>query len=108
MVGHTGNLKATIKAIEILDAMIGKIYKKCKQANVTLFVVGDHGNAECMLDKSNKLVTKHTTNPVPFIITDKNVKIAKGGKLSNIAPTILEYMGIEVPKEMNEPSLIKN
>ena len=107
MVGHTGNLKATIEAIETVDTMIGKIYTKCKQKNVTLFIVGDHGNAECMLDKNNQIVTKHTTNPVPFIITDKNIKIIKNGKLGNIAPTILNYMGIKPPKEMNEPPLIK-
>ncbi|MBP5256939.1 MAG: 2,3-bisphosphoglycerate-independent phosphoglycerate mutase [Mycoplasma sp.] len=107
MVGHTGNLLATIKAIETVDTMIGKIYSECKNKNVTLFIIGDHGNAECMLDDDNNIVTKHTTNPVWFIITDKNIKISKDGKLGNIAPTILEYMGIDIPKEMDQPSLIK-
>ena len=64
MVGHTGNLEATIKAVEVVDTMIGKIYEKCKKEDVTMFIIGDHGNAECMLDESNNPVTKHTINPV--------------------------------------------
>ena len=106
MVGHTGKLPQVIKAVETVDAMIGKIYKKCQEENVTLFITGDHGNAECMLDENNNPVTKHTTNPVWFVITDKNVKLTDGGKLSNIAPTILKYMGVEIPTEMDEKSLI--
>ena len=107
MVGHTGNLLAAIKAVETVDTMIGRIYLECKSKNVTLFIVGDHGNAECMLDDNNNPITKHTTNPVWFIITDKNIRIAKNGKLGNIAPTILEYMGVDIPKEMDQTSLIK-
>lgn len=106
MVGHTGKIPEVIKAVETVDTMIGKIYKKCQEENITLFITGDHGNAECMLDENNNPVTKHTTNPVWFIITDKNIKLADDGKLSNIAPTILKYMGIKIPAEMDEKPLI--
>ena len=107
MVGHTGNLEATIKAVEIVDTMIGKIYEKCKNEDVTMFIIGDHGNAECMLDENNNPVTKHTTNPVWFILTDSNFRILKGGKLANIAPSILKYMGLPIPPEIDEKPIIK-
>lgn len=106
MVGHTGKIPQVIKAVETVDTMIGKIYKKCQEENVTLFITGDHGNAECMLDENNNPVTKHTTNPVWFTITDENAKLMDGGKLSNIAPTILKYMGLKIPTEMDEKPLI--
>lgn len=108
MVGHTGNLQATIKAMESLDVQIGRLYEKCRQKGVTMFIIADHGNAECMLNADNKLVTKHTTNPVWFILTDDNYEIAKGGKLANIAPSILQYMNISIPSEMTEKSIIIN
>jgi len=107
MVGHTGNLEATIKAVEIVDTMIGKIYEKCKNEDVTMFIIGDHGNAECMLDENNNPVTKHTTNPVWFILTDSNFRVLKGGKLANIAPSILKYMGLPIPPEIDEKPIIK-
>ena len=107
MVGHTGNLEAAIKAVEIVDTMIGKIYEKCKNEDVTMFIIGDHGNAECMLDENNNPVTKHTTNPVWFMLTDSNFRVLKGGKLANIAPSILKYMGLPIPSEMDEKPIIK-
>ena len=107
MVGHTGNLEAAIKAVEIVDTMIGKIYEKCKNEDVTMFIIGDHGNAECMLDENNNPVTKHTTNPVWFILTDSNFRVLKGGKLANIAPSILKYMGLPIPPEIDEKPIIK-
>lgn len=73
-----------------------------------MFIIADHGNAECMLNADNKLVTRHTTNPVWFILTDDNYEIAKGGKLANIAPSILQYMNISIPSEMTEKSIIIN
>ncbi len=108
MVGHTGNLQATIKAIEYLDQLIGEIYQKAIKNNVTLFITADHGNAEEMLTKDNKPITKHTTNKVGLIVTDRNIKLNENGKLSNIATTILDYIGINIPKEMDQPSLIKH
>jgi 2,3-bisphosphoglycerate-independent phosphoglycerate mutase len=106
MVGHTGNLQATIQAIECLDRCLKKIYDAAKD-QFTLFITADHGNADEEIDEHGNIVTAHTLSPVPFIICDKNInKIANNGKLSNIAPTILKYMGISIPKEMDEPPLI--
>jgi 2,3-bisphosphoglycerate-independent phosphoglycerate mutase len=106
MVGHTANMDATIKAVEAIDRAIGQIYKKAIETNTTLFIIADHGNAETLIDKNNKPMTAHTTNPVPFLVTDKNVKLAKTGKLANVAPSILKYLQIKQPKEMDESSLI--
>jgi 2,3-bisphosphoglycerate-independent phosphoglycerate mutase len=106
MVGHTGNLEATIKAIETLDACLKRIYDKSLITNTTLFITADHGNADMVLTSDGKKYTQHTLNPVPFVITDKNIKLQGGGKLSNIAPTILKYLGINIPSEMTEKSLI--
>ena len=106
MVGHTGKLKATIKAVETVDKQIGELYKACLKHHVTMFITADHGNAEEMLTKDNKPVTKHTTNKVIFTVTDSKYKVLPNGKLSNIAPSILSYMGIKIPKEMNEKVIV--
>ncbi|AZG68436.1 2,3-bisphosphoglycerate-independent phosphoglycerate mutase [Mycoplasma struthionis] len=107
MVGHTGNLKATIKAIEILDSQFKRILDYIKNnENVTWFITADHGNAEITEDENNKPATKHTTSPVMFISTDKNINL-NNGKLADVAPTILEYLGINKPVEMTGNSLLK-
>jgi 2,3-bisphosphoglycerate-independent phosphoglycerate mutase len=72
-----------------------------------MFITADHGNADEEIDANGHPVTAHTLSPVPFIVTDTNVKLVDDGKLSNIAPTMLAYMNIRIPSEMNEPSLIK-
>ncbi len=105
MVGHTGSLKAAILAIEAMDYNLGKIYNKVKELDGVLLVTADHGNCEEMLDKSGNVLTAHTTNPVPFIVTMNNI-ILKPGKLGDIAPTILEIMNIKKPIEMTGQSLI--
>lgn len=102
MVGHTGNFDATVKAIMTVDACLKKIIEEAKNNFYTTIITADHGNAEVMLDNEGEIVTTHTNNKVPFIITDKSVKIASRGGLSNIAPTILEYMDIAIPKEMKD------
>ena len=107
MVGHTGELNATIKAIETLDACLKNIYEKSLGTNTTLFITADHGNADLVLTDDGRKYTQHTLNPVPLVVTDKNITLSSDGKLSNIAPTILEYLGINIPSEMNEKSLIK-
>lgn len=99
MVGHTGNLDATIKAVEKVDEMIGKIYEKCILNNYTLIITADHGNAEEMLDDNNNVVTSHTNNKVPFVVCDSN-SIISVKKLSDIAPFILNELNIEIPNEM--------
>ena len=106
MVGHTGDFEATVKAVEVVDECVGKIYNKIKELNGTLIVTADHGNSDYMLDEEGNVVTSHSTSLVPFIITDKNIKL-KDGKLADIAPTILNLMNIEVPSDMTGESLIK-
>lgn len=105
MVGHTGVLNATIEAIEFLDLQIKRVIDWANKNEVTVFITADHGNSEVMIDNKGGPATKHTDNPVMLVSTDKTLKI-KDGKLANIAPTILKYMGIQIPKEMNEEPLI--
>lgn len=99
MVGHTGNYEATIKALESVDNCLGKIYQATKENYYTMFILGDHGNADLMIDSNNQPVTTHSLYPVPFIITDESVRVINGN-LTQVAPTILKYMDIAVPKEM--------
>ena len=106
MVGHTGVLEAAIKAVESVDECIGKIYQKVQELGGIMIITADHGNCEEMLDENNNVLTAHTTNPVPFIVTNKNISLVPG-KLGDIAPTILELMNIEKPIEMTGVSLIK-
>ena len=106
MVGHTGVLEAAIKAVESVDECLGKIYQKVEELGGTMIITADHGNCEEMLDENNNVLTAHTTNPVPFIVTNKNISLVPG-KLGDIAPTILELMNIEKPAEMTGESLIK-
>ncbi len=112
MVGHSGNYNATMQSIECIDECLGRLVAALLQNNYAIVVTADHGNAEEMLNpKTNKPQTEHTKNLVPFIIISKNMSIAKlklrpAGSLSNIAPTILDIMGIEKPAEMTAQSLI--
>ena len=98
MVGHTGDYKATIKALEVIDNNIGKIYKKSLELGYTLIITADHGNCECMIN-NNEIVTSHTSNKVPFIVCN-NLDIDKVEKLSDIAKFILHYMNLTIPDEM--------
>ncbi len=106
MVGHTGNIKAAIDAIEICDFCVGKVEERAKENFYELVITADHGNAEYMLDKNDNPVTSHTTNKVPFIICDNKYKIAPEGELSDIIPTIIEMYEIKKPDEMTGKSLI--
>jgi 2,3-bisphosphoglycerate-independent phosphoglycerate mutase len=105
MVGHTGNIEATIKAIEAIDENLGLVYNKVKQKQGLLIITADHGNCEHMLDKNNNIFTSHTTNKVPFIICNKEYKV-KNGKLGDISPTILSIMKVDIPEEMTGDILI--
>ena len=110
MVGHTGSLEATIKAVEAVDTCVGRIYKKLSEVGGLMMVTADHGNAEQMIDpESGKVHTAHTTNPVPFILADRHYsgKLRAGGALEDIAPTLLDYLEIEKPSEMTGRSLLR-
>lgn len=106
MVGHTGVLEAAIKAVETVDKNLKLIYDKIMELGGILIVTADHGNCEEMLDDNDNIVTSHTTNPVPFIITEQGLKLHEG-KLGDIAPTILDLMNIEKSEEMTGVSLIE-
>jgi len=105
MVGHTGNYNAAIIAMETIDKCLTKIIDNIKNDEYTIIITADHGNCEVMINNDDTTNTQHTTNPVPFIVLDKNLKV-KDGKLGDIAATILEIMNIEVPKEMTVSSLL--
>jgi 2,3-bisphosphoglycerate-independent phosphoglycerate mutase len=109
MVGHTGNLEAAIKAIEVLDKCIHEIYKAIKKIGGQMIITADHGNAEVMMDTKNQQKhTQHTVNKVPFVYVGREIKsIKNGGQLSDIAPTILELLGEKKPKEMTGKNLIE-
>ncbi len=106
MVGHTGDFKAAVKAVETVDACVGEVVEATSAMGGISIVTADHGNAEVMIDDDGKTPhTAHTTNPVPFILVGADVTL-RPGRLSDIAPTILDIMGIEKPKEMTGESLI--
>ena len=109
MVGHTGVMSAAVKAIEVVDECLGKIAKKVLEKDGDLFITADHGNAEVMIDFSTgNPFTAHTTDPVPFVWVSNNTegKELKEGRLADIAPTMLDRMGLEAPAEMTGKSLI--
>ena len=107
MVGHTGNLSATIKAIETIDKCVGKVVQTVKNNNGVLLITADHGNAEQMLDyKTGEPYTAHTVNPVPLILVGMDDAKLSEGKLADLAPTMLQLMGLEKPEEMTGKSII--
>jgi len=110
MVGHTGNLPATIRAVECIDKCMGQLVKIVREKHGHLIVTGDHGNAETMVNaETGETMTEHTTNPVPFLLVSDKLRKAKlgDGMLSDIAPTILDIMGLPKPVEMTGFSLIR-
>ncbi|PIU79548.1 MAG: 2,3-bisphosphoglycerate-independent phosphoglycerate mutase [Candidatus Moranbacteria bacterium CG_4_10_14_3_um_filter_44_15] len=110
MVGHTGNIKAAVKAVEAVDKCLAKLYKEINKRNGSLIITADHGNADCMWDKKAKLpMTFHTKNPVPFITCVNKLRgkrLKSGGILGNIAPTLCDAMNIDKLKEMKLKSLL--
>lgn len=109
MVGHTGVMEAAVKACEAVDECVGKIAKKALDNDITMIITADHGNAEWMYnEQTHAPQTAHTTNPVPFIIVSKDhYELNNNGALCDIAPSILDIMGIEKPAEMTGKSMIK-
>lgn len=110
MVGHTGDFDAAVKAVETVDQCLGRILEKLETLKGSAIVTADHGNAEMMIDyETHENFTAHTTNPVPCIlIAQSDKKLRSGGKLCDLAPTLLELMGISKPEEMTGISLIEN
>lgn len=109
MVGHTGVEPAAIKAIETVDACVGRTVDAIKETGGVLFICADHGNAEQLVDyKTGEPFTAHTTNPVPFILVnaDPAYKLREGGALSDVIPTLIELMGMKQPGEMTGKSLL--
>ena len=109
MVGHTGILDAAIKAVEAVDECVGKAVDAIREVNGQLFICADHGNAEQLIDyETGAPFTAHTTNPVPFILVnaDPSYKLREGGCLADIAPTLIELMGLQQPAEMTGKSLL--
>lgn len=104
MIGHTGNLKAGIKAVSAVDECVGKLYRQVMKDKGAMIVTADHGNIEEMINlKTNEIDTKHSTNPVPFILVSNKLrkkKLKLGGVLADVAPTVLELAGVNKPKEM--------
>ena len=99
MVGHTGNFVAAVKAVEVLDECLGMLYNKVIEKNGTMLIIADHGNCEYMLDDNGNIVTSHSTNQVPCILTNSSYAL-ENGKLADIAPTILSLLNLPIPKEM--------
>lgn len=107
MVGHTGVIEAGVKAVEVIDECLGRVLKAAQEGGTVVLITADHGNIEMLADTSTgQPHTAHTTNPVPFIIVKKNAKLGNGGVLADVAPTVLDLMGIEKPAEMTGKSLI--
>jgi 2,3-bisphosphoglycerate-independent phosphoglycerate mutase len=110
MVGHTGVLPAAITAVEAVDAGIGRIAEAVKKQNGVLIITADHGNCELMIDPATGAPhTAHTLNPVPLVYVDdahRDAKIRAGGRICDVAPTMLEIMGLDVPKAMTGKSLL--
>ncbi|MHB8145863.1 MAG: 2,3-bisphosphoglycerate-independent phosphoglycerate mutase [Vulcanimicrobiaceae bacterium] len=107
MVGHTGKWEPTIEAVQILDACLQRLSEEVLRAGGMLAITADHGNAEEKLDEDGNALTAHTTNPVPFILIGSGLAgtLATGGKLGDVAPTLLQLMGLPVPQEMTGRNL---
>jgi 2,3-bisphosphoglycerate-independent phosphoglycerate mutase len=106
MVGHTGVFDAAVKACETVDDCTKDVITSGLENEYTTILIADHGNCETMMNPDGSPHTAHTTNPVPIILIDKEIKLIKDGVLGDIAPTILELMGVEQPKEMTRKSLL--
>ena len=107
MVGHTGNLQATIKAIEVIDQCLGRVVGAARAKGGTVIITADHGNAEQMIDPdTGQIFTAHTINPVPVIlIGDHQCRLRDGGSLRDIAPTLIGLLGLMKPEQMTGEDL---
>ncbi|WP_010272956.1 2,3-bisphosphoglycerate-independent phosphoglycerate mutase [Paenibacillus senegalensis] len=106
MVGHSGMLEPTIKAVEAVDECLGQVVSAIQAQGGVAIITADHGNADLVRDEQDRPHTAHTTNPVPLIVLDKNVKLREGGILADIAPTMLTLLELKQPAEMTGSTLI--
>jgi len=107
MVGHTGIVEAAIKAVEVIDECLSRVIRAAWEEGVVALITADHGNIETMFDPTTgQPHTAHTTDPVPFLIMRKDAKLRSGGVLADVAPTVLDLMGIAIPPEMTGKSLV--
>lgn len=107
MVGHSGKLEPTVRAVEAVDENLGRVVEALLKMGGAAIIIADHGNAEYVLDDDDRPVTSHTTNPVPCIVTVPGLKLRSGGILADVAPTMIELLGLTRPKEMTgEPLFI--
>ena len=107
MVGHTGVFEAAVKAVEAVDTCVGKVVDAIKEMGGVALITADHGNADKMVAEDGSPFTAHTTNPVPFCVVNYDCELREGGRLADIAPTMLQIMGLDQPEEMDGTSLIK-
>lgn len=110
MIGHTGEFEAAKEAVKICDECAYKVATETVKMGGECIIIADHGNIEEMFDEEGTILTKHTTNPVPFILVsdkNKNVKLKQNGSLANVAPTVMELLGLKKPAEMQESMIVK-
>ena len=110
MVGHTGDFDATVRAVECIDACLGRVRRAVEAAGGGLLITADHGNAEYKIDRRDgSVLTAHTTSPVPVIVLGAGPgPLREGGGLRDVAPTVLDAMGLPVPAEMTGRSLLRS
>jgi 2,3-bisphosphoglycerate-independent phosphoglycerate mutase len=109
MVGHTGVLDAAVAAVDTIDACVGRIVAAARAHDTAVVITADHGNCEMMIDEHGHPHTAHTTNPVPLIVVDERARgaaLLDGGRLCDVAPTLLKLMGLPPPAEMEGRSLL--
>jgi len=107
MVGHTGSIPAATQAIEAVDGYLGDVIRTVDESGGVCIVTADHGNAEQMLEPDGSPNTAHSLNPVPLVVTAEGAEVADGGILADVAPTILDLLGIEQPEAMTGRSLVR-